>query len=173
MSHDPFAELPPMTEEEISICAERVLELPDEHAAWVTQLLLECRRSRSALLAKHGAKADSGTESVEANLTQVVLDASEWLRTLWDVGYMGARTLPVPPRTHFPQIEVEDILKSVLFTRIRHGKHPLPFPPPPVGAAHGMSWSNPTKRNQWMQKSSRRTDSPHSPSSMAATAGGS
>lgn len=130
MSHDPFAELPPMTEEEISICAERVLELPDEHAAWVTQLLLECRRSRSALLAKHGAKADSGTESVEANLTQVVLDASEWLRTLWDVGYMGARTLPVPPRTHFPQIEVEDILKSVLFTRIRHGKHPLPFPPP-------------------------------------------
>ncbi|MBI2306551.1 MAG: hypothetical protein HYU78_04540 [Rhodocyclales bacterium] len=136
MSANPFADLPPMSEDELDACAARVAELPDEHSGWVAQLLIECRRARSTpggLPQPTGEAAGEVAEAeaaLDANLTQVVLDAAEWLRTLWEVGYMGAATLPVPPRTHFPQIEVEDVVKSVLFARIRHGKHPLPFPPP-------------------------------------------
>jgi hypothetical protein len=131
MSDNPFAELPPMSEEEMEACAARIAALPEEHVDWVAQLLIECRRARSGSTPPASpAEAETETGTLDANLTQVVLDAAEWLRTLWEVGYMGASTLPVPPRTHFPQIEVEDVAKSVLFARIRHGKHPLPFPPP-------------------------------------------
>lgn len=130
MSIDPLAELPAMSDEELAACAERAIGLPEDDAGWVTQVLLECRRARSALAAAAPAADAPGTDMVSADLTQVVLDTAEWLRTLWEVGYMGANTLPVPPHTHFPQIEVEDVLKSTLFARIRHGKHPLPFPPP-------------------------------------------
>lgn len=129
MSIDPMATLPAMSEEELAACAERAATLPDEHVDWVTAVLVECRRARSALEAMTPA-SKGDTEVVAADLAQIVLDTAEWLRTLWEVGYMGANTLPVPPRTHFPQIEVEDVLKSALFARIRHGKHPLPFPPP-------------------------------------------
>lgn len=129
MSDTPFADLPPMSEDELDACAGRVETLPDEHIDWVAQLLIECRRARATVPM---APTDAVTpgDSLDANLTQVVLDAAEWLRTLWDVGYMGAATLPVPPRTHFPLVEVEDVMKSALFARIHHGKHPLPFPPP-------------------------------------------
>ncbi len=130
MSDNPFADLPPLDEEALDACAARIAELPEEHADWVAQLLIECRRARAAGGPAPQAGSAATPETLDADLTQVVLDAAEWLRTLWDVGYMGAATLPVPPRTHFPLIEVEDVTKSVLFTRIRHGKHPLPFPPP-------------------------------------------
>lgn len=130
MSIDPLADLPAMSDEELAACAERAALLPDEHADWVTQVLLECRRARNALEAATAGRDETDPEVVSADLTQIVLDTAEWLQTLWDVGYMGANTLPVPPRTHFPQIEVEDVMKSALFARIRHGKHPLPFPPP-------------------------------------------
>lgn len=133
MSQNPFADMPPMSEEELDACAARIAELPEPHSDWVAQLLIECRRARAAT--GDMQTPDSGTdrsisEPLGAELAQIVLDASIWLRTLWEVGYMGAATLPVPPRTHFPQIEVEDVLKSTLFTRIRQGKYPLPFPPP-------------------------------------------
>lgn len=130
MSIDPLAGIPAMTEEELATCAERAEFLPEEDAGWVTQVLLECRRARSALETAATASGTPAADLVSADLTQVVLDTAEWLRTLWEVGYMGANTLPVPPRTHFPLIEVEDVLKSALFARIRHGKHPLPFAPP-------------------------------------------
>lgn len=130
MSSDPLAGIPAMSDDELAACAERAEFLPEEDAGWVTQVLLECRRARSALESVATANGEAATDLVSADLTQVVLDTAEWLRTLWEVGYMGANTLPVPPRTHFPQIEVEDVLKSALFTRIRHGKHPLPFAPP-------------------------------------------
>jgi hypothetical protein len=134
MSTDPFADLPPMSDADFELCAERLEFLQEEEAEWVTQLMIECRRARSALAALQpigtDGAGDQGGESVAANLTQIVLDTAEWLRTLWEVGYMGAGTLPVPPRTHFPLIEVEDVLKSALFARIRQGSHPLPFPPP-------------------------------------------
>lgn len=134
MSANAFADLPPMGEDELDACAARVAELPEEHSDWVAQLLIECRRARSAPGGPPQAAADpaaaAATAAIDANLTQVVLDAAEWLRTLWEMGYMGAATLPVPPRTHFPQVEVEDVMKSVLFARIRRGRHPLPFPPP-------------------------------------------
>ena len=127
MSLDPLADLPPLSEEDLEAFAAQIEQLPEDHAGWVAQLLMECRRARSCGGADGSAPA---LEAVEADLTQIVLDTAEWLRTLWEVGYMGANTLPVPPRTHFPQIEVEDIHKSALFARIRQGKHPLPFPPP-------------------------------------------
>lgn len=129
IASNPLAALPALSDDDFERYAARVAELPEEHAGWVTEVLIECRRARSELEAFAPAAAGEG-EAVAADLTQIVLDTAEWLRTLWEVGYMGAGTLPVPPRTHFPQIEVEDVLKSALFARIRQGKHPLPFPPP-------------------------------------------
>lgn len=128
MSANPFDELPPLSDEDLNAFGEQLAQLPEEHAGWVAQLWIECRRARGSSVATEAHTA--APNAVEADLTQVVLDTAEWLRTLWEVGYMGAGTLPVPPRTHFPQIEVEDVLKSTLFSRIRHGKHPLPFAPP-------------------------------------------
>ena len=129
MSDNPLADLPPLSDEDIDAFAARIGGLPEEHAGWVAQLLIECRRARAEGVSVSNDQAAS-LDTVRDDLTQVVLDAAEWLRTLWEVGYMGASALPVPPRTHFPQIEVEDVLKSALFARIRQGKHPLPFPPP-------------------------------------------
>ena len=70
-------------------------------AAWVGRLLQECLRARTheaELLeqqALHGsAKADQ--EISDAQLAQITLDAAEWLRTLWEVGYMGAGNFPAP-----------------------------------------------------------------------------
>lgn len=128
MSSNPFADFPPMSDDDLDTCAARIESLPEELADWVLPLLLECKRARAAAPAP--ANGDSDLEATAADLTQVVLDTAEWLRTLWEVGYMGASTLPVPPRTHFPLIDVEDVLKSALFARIRQGRHPLPFPPP-------------------------------------------
>lgn len=127
MSDNPLADLPPLSEEDLDDFAARLQELPEAQAGWVAQLLIECRRARAS---EGSAKPQDPLETVEADLTQIVLDSAEWLHTLWEVGYMGVGALPVPPRTHFPQIEVEDVLKSALFARIRQGKHPLPFPPP-------------------------------------------
>jgi hypothetical protein len=67
----------------------------------------------------------------------MALDAAEWLKTLWEVGYMGAANFPAQPRSTFPQVELEDVIKSALFARIREGKRPLPFPPP---TRHGLPW---------------------------------
>jgi hypothetical protein len=73
----------------------------------------------------------------EQDLAMLVLDAAAWLRILWDEGYMGGSQFPARPRTQFPVIELDDVLKSALFARIRTGKHPLPFPPP---TRHGVPW---------------------------------
>ena len=51
MSTDPFADLPPMSDADFDLCAERLEFLQDEEAEWVTQLMIECRRARSALAA--------------------------------------------------------------------------------------------------------------------------
>jgi hypothetical protein len=143
MSINPFADFPPMSEEELDACAARLETLPEEHADWVMPLLLECKRARASAPASIGGEGNP--EAVAADLTQIVLDTAEWLHTLWEVGYMGAATLPVPPRTHFPQIEVEDVVKSALFARIRQGKHPLPFPPP---TRWGSPWHEVVESNE-------------------------
>lgn len=125
--------------EVLAALGERILELPDAHAAWVTQLFEECVRARLAE-AEHLAgeiDATQAAQTIEQDLTQIVLDAAEWLRTLWEVGYMGGGRLPASPRSSFPQVEVEDVLKSALLARIRCGKRPLPFPPP---TRHGVPW---------------------------------
>ncbi len=117
----------PLDEEEMMALAERLETLPPGHAEWVLQLYLECQRARGA---EAHLLADGNPETNAGDMPQVVLDTADWLRTLWEVGYMGGEALPAHPRTDFPQINVEDILKSALFTRIRQGKRPLPFPPP-------------------------------------------
>lgn len=114
--------------------AERLETLPLEHADWVVQLFLECQRARAA---EARLLANGDNAGAEADVTQVVLDTADWLRTLWEVGYMGGEAFPAQPRTEFPSVRVEDILKSALFARIRQGKRPLPFPPP---TRDGIPW---------------------------------
>jgi hypothetical protein len=127
----------PLDESAMAALAERLESLPMEHAEWVLQLFLECRRAREseARLKPGGCPSLDPTDPAE--IAHLVLDAADWLRTLWDVGYMGSEALPARPRTDFPQVNVEDILKSALFSRIRHGKRPLPFPPP---TRNGVPW---------------------------------
>lgn len=129
--HDP-TELMPLDEEELTGFAERLEALPLDDAQWVARLLMECRRARGAesLLLARSSDAAGQLQDLQQDLVQVVLDAAEWLRTLWAVGYMGASRFPAAPRSEFPAIEIEDVLKSALFARIREGKRPLPFPPP-------------------------------------------
>jgi hypothetical protein len=125
---------PPLEEEEMAALAERLETLPIEHMDWVLSLYQECKRARESeglLLAGASRGVDAG------DTTQVVLDTADWLRTLWEVGYMGGEAFPAPPRSDFPQISVNDIIKSALFSRIRQGKRPLPFPPP---TRNGMPW---------------------------------
>ncbi len=108
-------------------------KLKPEDAEWVTMLFEECMRARlveAELLTKCHETMPEHSTCLDENLAQVALDTAEWLKTLWDVGYMGANNFPSPPRSAFPLVEVEDVLKSALFARIRLGKRPLPFPPP-------------------------------------------
>ena len=125
---------PPLDEDTLAALAERIESLPAEHVDWVVQLFLECRRAREA---EAQFLAAGCQEQTSADATQIALDTADWLRTLWEVGYMGGEALPAPPRTDFPQINVEDIVKSALFSRIRRGKRPLPFPPP---TREGVPW---------------------------------
>lgn len=133
----------PLDAEELMGFAERVDVLPPDDAAWVGRLHRECLRARmheAELLAGTAAPAPSACDTAkqfDENLAQVALDAAEWLKTLWDVGYMGAGCFRSQPRSAFPLVELEDVLKSALFARIREGKRPLPFPPP---TRHGLPW---------------------------------
>lgn len=133
----------PLDAEELMAFADRIDTLPPADAEWVGRLLQECLRARM-----HEAELISASEPTaqtpcgqarqfDEQLAQVALDAAEWLKTLWDVGYMGAGSFPSQPRSAFPLIELEDVLKSALFARIREGKRPLPFPPP---TRHGLPW---------------------------------
>ena len=129
----------PLDADELMNLADRVAQLPATDAAWVGRLLRECMRSRmheAELLAQTHGLGDHPGE-LEDQLAQIALDAAEWLKTLWSIGYMGAGNFPAQPRSTFPAIELEDILKSALFARIRQGKRPLPFPPP---TQHGSPW---------------------------------
>jgi hypothetical protein len=131
-----------LSDDGFAALAERIESLPIEHVDWVVQIFLECRRAREAE-AQFVAAGGQGPDAGDA--TQIVLDTADWLRTLWEVGYMGSEALPASPRSDFPQINVEDILKSALFSRIRHGKRPLPFPPP---TRDGMPWHEVVESDQ-------------------------
>ena len=128
----------PMDADELMILAERIDILPPVDAAWVQRLFQECLRARmreAELIA--AAECTETNSPTEENLAQVALDTAEWLRTLWNVGYMGAGSFPSQPRSAFPLVGLEDVLKSSLFARIRQGKRPLPFPPP---TRNGLPW---------------------------------
>lgn len=130
-----FDEITPMDADALMNLADRVEQLSPTDADWVGRLLQECMRARmheAELLSALGdlhASGDSHSD-LEQQLAQIALDTAEWLKTLWNVGYMGAGSFPAQPRSTFPSIELEDVLKSALFARIRKGKRPLPFPPP-------------------------------------------
>lgn len=131
----------PLDADELMLMTDRVEQLPPADAEWVGRLFIECMRARTheaeLLSAQSPTSETAGDVQLEAQLAQVALDAAEWLKTLWDVGYMGANSFPSQPRSAFPLIELEDVLKSALFARIRQGKRPLPFPPP---TRHGLPW---------------------------------
>ncbi len=132
----------PLDADELMNFVERIDQLPAADAKWVNALFQECLRARMHEAELMSAAADSGDAGApgtgsEAQLAQVTLDAAEWLKTMWNVGYMGAGSFPSQPRSAFPQIELEDVLKSALFARIREGKRPLPFPPP---TRNGLPW---------------------------------
>jgi hypothetical protein len=124
-------EEPPLDADELMNCADRIGRLPPDDAEWVNALFQECMRARMHEAELLAGLDGNGNNEFEAQLAQVALDAAEWLKTLWNVGYMGAGSFPSQPRSAFPLIELEDVLKSALFARIREGKRPLPFPPPP------------------------------------------
>ena len=133
---------PPLDADELMNFSERIDRLPAPDAEWVGALFQECLRARMHEAELLAAAVDSppspaGIGELDEQLAQVVLDAAEWLNTLWNVGYMGAGSFPSQPRSAFPVIELEDVLKSALFARIRQGKRPLPFPPP---TRHGLPW---------------------------------
>ena len=139
-----YDEMTPLDADELMILADRIDRLPPADAEWVGRLFQECLRARmheAELLENHTnevapAKNENDGE-LDIQLAQLALDAAEWLKTLWDVGYMGAGSFPSKPRTAFPLIGLEDVLKSSLFARIRCGKRPLPFPPP---TRKGLPW---------------------------------
>ncbi len=132
----------PLDADDLMIFADRIDQLQPDDAEWVGRLLQECMRARmheaellEALANDSAPSKDDGEFDIQ--LAQVALDAAEWLKTLWDVGYMGAGSFPSKPRTAFPLVGLEDVLKSSLFARIRCGKRPLPFPPP---TRNGLPW---------------------------------
>lgn len=133
----------PLDADDLLILAERVGELPADHAEWVGRLvqeLLRCRASEAELLARQADSRENAAHDAAAfdeQMAQVALDTAEWLRTLWEVGYMGAGNFRSQPRSAFPAIDLEDVRKSSLFARIRQGKHALPFPPP---TRRGLPW---------------------------------
>jgi len=118
----------------------RLESLPLDDAVWIADVLAECRRARAAEASLRGAVVGASSDALQfvaEDVAQVVLDAAEWLKTLWHVGYMGAGRFQAAPRTEFPEVEVEDVLKSALLQRIRSGRRPLPFPPP---TRQGIPW---------------------------------
>ncbi len=133
--------LAPLDSDDLMNYSERIGALAANDAEWVGALFQECLRARmheAELLCGIGEVADDVAHSPPDEATaQLALDCADWLKTLWNVGYMGAGKFPAAPRTAFPVIEIEDVLKSALFARIRQGKRPLPFPPP---TRHGLPW---------------------------------
>jgi hypothetical protein len=134
----------PLDADELMILAERIEQLSADDAEWVNRLLQELLRARARegeLLAAQDSGgpqgAGAGERGFDEQMAQVALDTAEWLKTLWEVGYMGAGNFRAQPRAAFPAIDLEDVRKSSLFARIRQGKHALPFPPP---TRQGLPW---------------------------------
>lgn len=129
--------------DDLMILAERIEQLSADDAEWVNRLLQELLRARAhegellAGQASGGEQPGGGEREFDEQMAQVALDTAEWLKTLWEVGYMGAGNFRSQPRSAFPAIDLEDVRKSSLFARIRQGKHALPFPPP---TRQGLPW---------------------------------
>ncbi|RDE51544.1 MAG: hypothetical protein DVS81_05120 [Candidatus Accumulibacter meliphilus] len=132
----------PLDADDLMILAERIEQLSADDAEWVNRLLQELLRARAhegELLAGQASSGEQGPDEREFDeqMAQVALDTAEWLKTLWEVGYMGAGNFRAQPRAAFPAIDLEDVRKSSLFARIRQGRHALPFPPP---TRQGLPW---------------------------------
>jgi hypothetical protein len=123
--------------DELMGLSERIDRLPAGDAEWVGRLFRECMRARMREAELLEGRDGENASVSDAQWAQVALDTAEWLKTLWDVGYMGVDNFPSLPRTAFPVVNLEDVLRSSLFARIREGKRPLPFPPP---TRRGLPW---------------------------------
>ncbi|HNG38352.1 MAG TPA: hypothetical protein PK981_04835, partial [Accumulibacter sp.] len=134
---------PPLDADDLAIFADRIEALPPETAEWVARLWREVLRLRTLETDMSIRSVDqTDTEQVndddlDEHVAQVALDTAEWLKTLWNVGYMGAGRFRAEPQSTFPTIDLEDVRRSSLFARIRQGKHVLPFPPP---TRQGLPW---------------------------------
>lgn len=125
----------PLDADDLAIFADRIEALPPDDAEWVARLWREVLRLRALETAAltqpvEETKTEQTDDELDEHVAQVALDTAEWLKTLWNVGYMGAGSFRAEPRSTFPTIDLEDVRRSSLFARIRHGKHVLPFPPP-------------------------------------------
>lgn len=133
----------PLDTDDLMMITERIGKLPAAEAEWVSVLLQELLRTRAReaeLLAGEATlrrETEAHSAELDDHLAQLALDTAEWLKTLWNVGYMGAGNFRADPRSTFPSIDLEDIRKSSLFARIRQGKHALPFAPP---TRQGLPW---------------------------------
>ena len=139
-----------MDADELMMIGDRIERLPSDDAVWANRLFAECMRARlhEAELLSGAVDTGAAATTSEDQLAQVALDTAEWLRTLWNVGYMGAGSFPSQPRSAFPLVGLEDVLKSALFARIRQGKRPLPFPPP---TRNGLPWHEIVESEQSVQ----------------------
>ena len=137
----------PLSAETLEACAARLEHIPLDDAVWVAEVLRECHRARlsEAKLIEKTINASGQLDDLQQDIAQIVLDSAEWLKTLWHVGYMGAGRFPAAPRSEFPAVEVDDIVKSALLARIRQGQRPLPFPPP---TRQGMPWHEVVESNE-------------------------
>jgi hypothetical protein len=133
-----------LSDEQLAGYAQRLENLPLDEAVWVARLIQAYRRARQSAIDADGNQGASEGLPHESDIAQAVLDAADWLKTLWEVGYMGAGHLPAAPRSEFPAIELEDVLNSALLARIRHGRRPLPFPPP---TRQGTPWHEVVESN--------------------------
>lgn len=132
----------PLTTDELKVIAAQATHPSLSDTAWVNRLRREVESARRAqhldAFPEHAFHtADAPGVELDAEQAQLALDTAEWLRTLWNVGYMGANSFRSEPRSAFPAVDLEDIRKSSLFARIRQGRHVLPFPPP---TRHGTPW---------------------------------
>lgn len=131
----------PLDPNELMDMAELAAQLPSADAEWVGRLFQEVLRARTRegelASREQGDSRSDELDELDERSAQLAMDTAEWLRTLWEVGYMGAGSFRSQPRSAFPSIDLEDIRKSSLFARIRQGKHALPFAPP---TRNGLPW---------------------------------
>jgi hypothetical protein len=144
----------PLDADELMILAERIEQLSADDAEWVNRLLQELLRARAhegELLAGQASSGQQGRDESEFDeqMAQVALDTAEWLKTLWEVGYMGAGNFRAQPRAAFPAL-ISKTSGSLRCSRA-FAKAGMRFPSHHRRgrACHGTSSSKAVRRRRW------------------------